>query len=84
MTIKILSSATRQQAESLPNSKEITVQALLNGHSEEILATMLMLVSIPGLLPSTGIPLGSIFSPGMFIVGFAWLLGRKSVNLPKN
>ena len=83
MQTKLLSQTTRQQAESLPKKGEVTVKTLLQGHSEEVLATMLMLVSIPGLLPSTGIPLGSLFSPAMGIVGLAWFMGRKSVNLPK-
>lgn len=83
MQAQILSQTTRQQAASLPKKGEVTVKTLLAGHTEEMLATMLMLVSIPGLLPSTGVPLGSLFSPAMAIVGFAWFMGRKSVNLPK-
>lgn len=83
MQAQLLSQTTRQQAASLPKKGEVTVKTLLAGHTEEMLATMLMLVSIPGLLPSTGVPLGSLFSPAMAIVGFAWFMGRKSVNLPK-
>ncbi|RYG61329.1 MAG: exopolysaccharide biosynthesis protein [Alphaproteobacteria bacterium] len=82
MQAKILSQATRQQASSLPKNGTVTVQTLVQAHAEEMLATLLMLVSIPGLLPSTGIPLGSLFSPAMAIVGFAWFMRRKSVRLP--
>lgn len=79
---KTLSQATRHQAESLPKKGNVTVKSLLEGLSEEALATMLLLVSIPGLLPSTGIPFGSLFSPGMFVVGLAWLMAKNAVNLP--
>ncbi|RYG60796.1 MAG: exopolysaccharide biosynthesis protein [Alphaproteobacteria bacterium] len=83
MQAKILSQSTRQQAADLPKSGVVTVQTLIQAHAEEMLATLLMLVSIPGLLPSTGIPLGSLFSPAMAIVGFAWFMRRKSVRLPR-
>ncbi len=79
---KILSQATREQANSLPKKGQISVKTLLQAHSEEVLGTMLLLVSIPGLLPSTGIPFGSLFSPAMFIVGLAWFAGKKTVKLP--
>ena len=79
---KNLSQLTREQAESLPDSGTVQVKKLLENHSDELLPTLLLLVSIPGLLPSTGIPLGSLFSPGMFIVGITWFLHRKSVKLP--
>jgi hypothetical protein len=80
---KILSQTTREQANSLPKKGHVSVKTLLQAHSEEVLGTMLLLVSIPGLLPSTGIPFGSLFSPGMFIVGLAWCAGKKTVQLPK-
>ena len=82
MMPSLLSQTTRQQAESLPKKGEIAVKTLLQNHSEEVLGTMLLLVSIPGLLPSTGIPFGSLFSPAMFLVGLAWFAGRKTVKLP--
>ncbi len=78
-----LSRATRAQAESLPAKGTVTVTSLLQQHQEEVLATLLLLVSIPGLLPSTGIPLGSLFSPAMFVVGLAWVMGKKAVTLPR-
>lgn len=77
-----LSAITFEQARSLPSNGTISVENLLQKHSGEIFATALLMVSIPGLLPSTGIPLGSLFSPGMLIVGIAWLMGHKNLKLP--
>lgn len=61
----------------------VSVGRLLELEEENTLPTLLLIMSIPGLLPSTGIPLGSVFSLGMFAVGLAWLLGRTEVQLPK-
>ncbi len=79
----LLSQTTRKQAESLPKKGTVSVKTLLQAYSEEVLGTMLLLVSIPGLLPSTGIPFGSLFSPAMFLAGLAWFMGKKTVTLPR-
>ncbi len=83
MNMKLLSQAAVAQAKNLPSKGTIRVQSLLESHSGEVLGTMLLLVSIPGLLPSTGIPLGSLFSPAMFLVGLAWVMGKHQVKLPR-
>jgi hypothetical protein len=68
---------------SLPAKKSVTLNQMLALQPENALPNLLILISIPGLLPSMGVPFGSVFSLGMFALGAAWIAGARTLALPR-
>jgi hypothetical protein len=56
---------------------------ILDVHGNQALGAILVIVSIPALLPSTGIPIGTVMSLGMFAIAIAMFFGRQEVRLPQ-
>ncbi len=56
---------------------------LLDVHGNQALGAILVVLSIPALLPSTGIPIGTVMSLGMFAIALAMFFGRQEVRLPQ-
>lgn len=67
----------------LPTTGSVTLNQMLALQPENALPNLLILISIPGLLPSMGVPFGSIFSLGMFAMGAAWIAGARTLALPR-
>lgn len=61
----------------------ITMGDIIDMHGAGALGAILTVLSIPALLPSTGIPIGSVMALGMFAVAMSMMMGVDHVSLPK-
>ena len=61
----------------------ITMGDIIDIHGASALGAILTVISIPALLPSTGIPIGTVMSLGMFAVALSMMMGVEHVKLPK-
>ncbi len=61
----------------------ITMGDIIDIHGPSALGAILTVLSIPALLPSTGIPIGTVMSLGMFAVAMSMMMGVDHVKLPQ-
>lgn len=61
----------------------ITFGDIIDMHGAGALGAILTVLSIPALLPSTGIPIGSVMALGMFAVAMSMMIGVDHVRLPR-
>jgi hypothetical protein len=61
----------------------ITMGDIIDIHGASALGAILTVLSIPALLPSTGIPIGGVMSLGMFAVAMSMMMGVEHVKLPQ-
>lgn len=69
--------------EALKARGNITMGDIIDIHGASALGAILTVISIPALLPSTGIPIGTVMSLGMFAVAMAMMMGADHVKLPQ-
>ena len=72
-----------QKFETLKQRGNITMGDIIDIHGSGALGAILTVLSVPALLPSTGIPIGSVMSIGMFAVAISMMMGVDHVTLPK-
>jgi hypothetical protein len=73
---RLRAAAAAMQGETVP------VSALVEAQGTAALGAILVLVSVPAILPSTGIPFASLFTPVMALIGLSMLLGKDEISLP--
>lgn len=82
MTPDLLSARMRKAAQN------VTTEGMTFGEILEIKGTaaalggLLTVLAVPATLPSTGIPIGTVMSLGIFAIAFAMLIGAETVKLP--
>lgn len=69
--------------EALKARGSITMGDIIDMHGAGALGAILTVLSIPALLPSTGIPIGSVMALGMFAVAMSMMMGVDHVTLPQ-
>ncbi|HYF06617.1 MAG TPA: exopolysaccharide biosynthesis protein [Acetobacteraceae bacterium] len=59
-----------------------TVGEMLGHLGDRATAFLLLVLAIPALIPSTGLPIGAMFGAAMSVIALQMLLGREAVTLP--
>lgn len=70
-------------AQSIQSASHVTFGDLINLPGSSTMGLILCFLSVPALLPSTGVPIGSLMSLGMFAIAWAMICGHDRIRLPQ-
>jgi hypothetical protein len=61
----------------------VPLKTLLDAHGNAALATVMIVLAVPAMIPIPGVPVGMVMSFGLFAVALAMLFGAEKVPLPR-
>jgi hypothetical protein len=82
-TLESLATSIRHRAGDLNGDGYVSFGEMIEMLGPGSIGAVLTIIAIPALLPSTGIPIGTVMSLGMFAIALAMLMGADNVRLPK-
>lgn len=65
------------------NASSMELKAIFEAHGNASMAMLLVVLSIPAMIPVPGVPVGTVMSFGMYAIAIAMLMGVETVHLPR-